>query len=127
MPAMMEMSVVFPHPEGPTSMASSPMPISRFRPRSACTLASPAPNHFVIPSQNTACCMLLPSKDHRRLKNQHLADAQQTGDCHDEQDDAKGADHRLPKHEEAPGGIAARHHEKRSCQSHPDGVTDGSN
>jgi hypothetical protein len=53
---MTEIKVVFPHPDGPTNMSSSPRRTSRSTPRSAITLASPVPYVFVRPRQWTANC-----------------------------------------------------------------------
>src|SRR5258708_38632091 len=58
---MMEIKVVFPHPDGPTSMSSSPRRTSRSIPRSAITLASPVPYVFVTPRQWTANWSLGPA------------------------------------------------------------------
>src|ERR1700687_991950 len=57
---MMEIKVVFPHPDGPTSMSSSPRRTSRSMPRSAITFVSPVPYVFVTPRQLTANCSLDP-------------------------------------------------------------------
>src|SRR5262249_60376033 len=73
-PAMMEISVVLPQPEGPTSMASSPMAISRSRPRRACAFASPTPNDLVIPSHTTARSIFLSYEDYGWIKNQQFGD-----------------------------------------------------
>jgi hypothetical protein len=43
MPAMTEISVVFPQPDGPTSIISSPLSTSRSIPRRAMTCAEPLP------------------------------------------------------------------------------------
>src|SRR6266700_6423192 len=58
---MMEIKVVFPHPDGPTSMSSSPRRTSRSMPRSAITPVSPVPYVFVTPRQLTANCSLGPA------------------------------------------------------------------
>src|SRR5258708_5255018 len=50
---MTEIKVVFPHPDGPTSMSNSPRRTSRSMPRSAITRASPVPYVFVTPRQWT--------------------------------------------------------------------------
>src|SRR5262249_8095034 len=126
-PAIMEISVVFPQPDGPTSMASSPMPIWISRPRSAWTCASPSPNHFVIPSHTTARSMCLSSKNHGRFKYQDFADAQQASNHDDEQDHTEGADHGLPKHEETPRCVAARDNETGRRQPHPNAIAYSAN
>ena len=50
---MMDSKVVLPQPDGPTSNSNSPSKTSRSTPRSAATVASPAPNDFVTPRQRT--------------------------------------------------------------------------
>src|SRR5258708_36448808 len=59
--AMTEIKVVFPHPDGPTSMSNSPRRTSTSMPRSAITLASPVPYVFVKPRQWTANSALGPA------------------------------------------------------------------
>jgi hypothetical protein len=50
---MMDKSVVLPQPDGPTSNNNSPSNTSRSTPRSAATVAAPAPNALVTPRQRT--------------------------------------------------------------------------
>src|SRR5262249_46875966 len=54
---MIEMSVVFPHPDGPTTRLSSPARKVRSTPRRATVLVSPVPNSFVTPRHDTAACV----------------------------------------------------------------------
>ena len=51
---MIETSVVFPHPLGPTSISNSPWGMSRSTPRSARATASPEPKSRVTPRTWTA-------------------------------------------------------------------------
>ena len=51
---MIETSVVFPHPLGPTSISNSPWGMSRLTPRSARVTASPEPKSRVTPRTWTA-------------------------------------------------------------------------
>ncbi|MFO0875523.1 MAG: hypothetical protein U0575_16380 [Phycisphaerales bacterium] len=51
---MTEIRVVFPQPDGPMSIRSSPRATSRSMPRSACTALSPRPYVLVTPRQETA-------------------------------------------------------------------------
>ena len=53
-PAMIEIRVVLPQPDGPTSIVSSPAGISRSMPCTTSTAASPMGKDFVTPRQRTA-------------------------------------------------------------------------
>src|SRR5262245_27547290 len=88
-PAMIEISVVLPHPLGPTRKLNSPARVSKSTPRNASTRASPDPNCFRTPRQNTpipsSVFMSSRSEDRSWLKDQHSANAEQTRDADDEQ------------------------------------------
>src|SRR5215471_12357484 len=55
-PAIMEIRVVLPQPDGPTRSVSCPSYTSRSTPRRASVLVPLAPNSFVTPLQDTAAC-----------------------------------------------------------------------
>src|SRR5436190_21718547 len=61
MPAMTEISVVLPQPEGPTSIISSPARTSRSTPRRATTCDEPLPYVLTTSSHRTAMPVALAS------------------------------------------------------------------
>src|SRR5215472_5645407 len=124
-PATIEISVVFPHPDGPISMASWPIWISRSSLRRTCTRVSPSPNDFVSSVHTTAFSIGLASKDNGRFEDQHLTDAEQARDQHDQQIHRAGSRQHLPeKNNSARRVLALRDREKTGSQPHPDRVAD---
>src|SRR5215510_16224632 len=89
-PAMIEISVVLPQPLGPTRKLSSPKRVSKSTPRSASTLASPAPKCFLTLRHDTpmpsfpASSIRSPSEHSGRLQDQHPPDAEHARDDHHE-------------------------------------------
>src|SRR5438132_2787475 len=65
-PAMIEINVVLPQPDGPTSSVISSGRTSRSMPRSASVRVSPVPNSFVTPPQCTAGAPLMTRVDSSR-------------------------------------------------------------
>src|SRR5262249_34719836 len=112
-PAMTEISVVLPHPLGPTRKLNSPMRVSRSTPRKAPTRASPDPNCFRTPRQNTpirsSVVMSSRSEDRSWLKNQHSANAEQTRDADDEQNASGRQRDALPHQHGMTRGELAQH------------------
>ena len=100
-PAMTEISVVLPQPQGPTSSVIPPNGTSRSMPRSTRTWLSPAPKSLVTPAAHDRgirrwlallsydpsgyVCHGLTAKNHGRLQHQHPADAHQARRHDDEQ------------------------------------------
>src|SRR5262249_13056147 len=112
-PAMIEISVVLPHPLGPTRKLNSPTRVLKSTPRKASTEASPDPNCFRTPRQNTPArsSVVMPSRseDRSRLKNQDSANAQQTRGADDEQNAPGRQRDALPHQHGVTRGKLARH------------------
>src|SRR5262245_6791265 len=112
-PAMIEISVVLPHPLGPTRKLNSPTRVSKSTPRKASTLASPDPNRFRTPRHNTPTrsSAVMPSraKDRSRLEDQDSADAEHARDADDEQDASGGQRDALPHQHGVTRGKLAQH------------------
>src|SRR5207244_9468365 len=87
-PAMTEISVVLPQPLGPTRNVSCPWNASKSTPRSTCTVVAPSPKSLRTARQLTAGNILVfmesTSKNNRRFKDQHAAQAQNTGQDHNQ-------------------------------------------
>src|SRR5262245_2401825 len=89
-PAMIEISVVLPQPEGPTSSVVSPRRTSRSTPLRATVFVSPLPNSLVTPRQTTAGersnsnDMVLSSKYDGGFQDEHFANAEEAGDNDDQ-------------------------------------------
>src|SRR5881409_1046434 len=104
---MIEISVVLPHPLGPTRKLSSPKRVSKSTPRSASTLASPDPKCFLMLRHDTPTpsfpipAMTSPSKNRRRFQHEHPADAQDAGHNHDEEDAGSSQRDALPHQDDA--------------------------
>ena len=113
---MTEMSVVFPHPEGPTSMSSSPRRTSRSMPRRgdlqdalAIGLGNAAAAHgdlFLERCAVSASWLLL--EDDRGFQMNDFPDAEQRGKNADDHDRRGTAEHQLPGENEGKLGVAGR-------------------
>src|SRR5262249_11546755 len=87
-PAMIEIRVVLPQPEGPTSIVSSPAGTSKSIPCSTSTTSSPAGKDLVIPRHRTAMARSLmrsPPKNNRRIDHHDFSNAGEA--CKDDDDD----------------------------------------
>src|SRR5262245_2054515 len=115
-PAMTEISVVLPHPDGPTRKVSSPWAASNSTPRRTSTRASATPKDFRSPRATTAAgegadtSRTASTTEHLRgREHEHPADRDQAGEDDDEEDQGAGERHALPQeHDPARGGLLQR-------------------
>src|SRR5215472_295003 len=99
-PAMIEIRVVLPQPDGPTSIVSSPAGTSKSIPCNTSTTPSPAGKDLVTLLQRTAMAGSVigsASKDDRGVHHHDLAQAGKARDHDDHQNGAGGSDGHLPR------------------------------
>src|SRR5262245_35351961 len=127
MPATIEIRVVFPQPEGPTIMSSSPARMSRSMPRSTWTRASPVPKYFWTPRMWTAVSFTRfissPLEHDGRFELHHLADADQRRQDADQGDRRRAQPEQFPGKPEGQLGVLRRLAETRG-QADPQAVSD---
>src|SRR5262249_14987904 len=105
-PAMIEIRVVLPQPDGPTSIVSSPAGTSKSIPCNTSTTPSPAGKDLVTLLQRTAMAGSVigsASEDDRGVHHHDLAQAGKARDHDDHQNGAGRADGNLPWQLEATG------------------------
>src|SRR5215831_16646854 len=99
-PAIIEIRVVLPQPDGPTSIVSSPAGASKSIPCNTSTVPSPAAKDLVTLLQRTAMAGSVigsASEDDRGVHHHDLAQAGKARDHDDHQNGAGGPDGHLPR------------------------------